>query len=326
MRSESRERAVVTGAAGFIGSHLCEALIARGHHVVGVDSFSDTYARSIKSANLDGVRDSKAFTFVEGDLNDLALDRVLEGAALVFHCAARAGVRTSWGDDFRHYVHDNLLATQRLLEASRRHAITRFVFTSSSSVYGDARALPVTEDSPTAPISPYGATKLSGEDLCRVYRACYGVPFVALRLFTVYGPRQRPDMAFHKFLRAVRAGRAIELFGDGSQTRDFTFVADAVRAIVAAASAPHAVGEVINIAGGSRVALRDVLDAIAHVVGARPDVTYLSQGTGEATHTFASIAKAERLLGYAPSVDLRHGLAEEHAWLLALEQRVRVEG
>ncbi len=326
MRSESRERAVVTGAAGFIGSHLSEALVAGGHHVVGVDSFSDTYARSIKSSNLDSLRDSKAFTFVEGDLNDLALDRVLDGAALVFHCAARAGVRTSWGDDFRHYVHDNLLATQRLLEASRRHPITRFVFTSSSSVYGDARALPVTEDSPTAPISPYGATKLAGEDLCRVYRACYGVPFVALRLFTVYGPRQRPDMAFHKFLRAVRAGRPIELFGDGSQTRDFTFVADAVRAIVAAAVAPQAAGEVINIAGGTRVSLRDVLGAIASVSGAQPDVHTLSQGTGEATHTYASIAKAERLLGYAPSVDLLRGLAEEHAWLLALEQKVRVEG
>lgn len=326
MPSESRERALVTGAAGFIGSHLSEALIARGHDVVGVDSFSDTYARSIKSANIASLRESKAFTFVEGDLNEVALDRLLDGVTLVFHCAARAGVRTSWGDDFRRYVHDNLLATQRLLEASRRLPLGRFVFTSSSSVYGDARALPVTEESPTAPISPYGATKLSGEDLCRVYRACYGVPFVALRLFTVYGPRQRPDMAFHKFFRAVRAGNAIELFGDGSQTRDFTFVSDAVAAILAAASAPAAAGEVINVAGGSRVALRDVLAAIAQVSGKRPDVRYLAQGTGEATHTFASIAKAARLLGYAPRVDLHRGLAEEHAWLLAVEQKVRVEG
>jgi UDP-glucose 4-epimerase len=326
VRTDAIERAVVTGAAGFIGSHLAEALVARGCRVTGIDCFLDSYAPAIKRANLERLLASPAFTLVSGNLVELELEALLDGASVVFHCAARAGVRTSWGDDFRHYVRDNLLATQRILEAASAASLERFVYTSSSSIYGDAAELPVHETAMPAPISPYGVTKLGGEHLGRVYHTSHGVPFVALRLFTVYGPRQRPDMAFHRFFHAVRARRAIELYGDGTQTRDFTFVGDAVAAILAAATSPGVAGEAINVAGGSRVSLNEVIDAIGETAGIVPIVNRLAKGIGEAQDTFASITKAERLLGYAPRVSLREGLKKEHDWILAQGGTVRVEG
>lgn len=326
MRTDGIERAVVTGAAGFIGSQLAEALVARGCRVTGIDCFLDSYEPAIKRANLERLLASPAFTLVTGDLVDLELESLVGGASVVFHCAARAGVRTSWGDDFRRYVRDNLLATQRLLEAARTASLDRFVYTSSSSIYGDAAELPVSETAMPAPISPYGVTKLGGEHLGRVYHESHGVPFVALRLFTVYGPRQRPDMAFHRFFRAVRAHRAIELYGDGTQTRDFTFVGDAVSAILSAATAPGVAGEAINVAGGSRVSVNEVIDVIGETAGIPPIVHRLAKGIGEAQDTFASIAKAERLLGYAPRVSLREGIRKEHDWILAQGDTVRVEG
>jgi UDP-glucose 4-epimerase len=317
-------RAVVTGVAGFVGSHLAEALLSRGHRVIGIDSFSDFYPVEIKHDNLAALTNAPGFTLVRGDLVDLPLAEHLDGAAFVYHCAARAGVRSSWGAEFDRYAHDNLLATQRLLEASKGTGLSRFVYTSSSSVYGNARTLPVTEEHPVAPISPYGATKLSGEHLGAIYHESYGVPFVALRLFTVYGPRQRPDMAFHRFLSATAAGRPIDVFGDGRQTRDFTFVADAVAALVAAGTAPSVVGETINVASGRRVSLLDVFETIASVAGRAPELRFHEKGRGEADHTFASIEKARRLLGYAPRVSLPDGLRQELAWLRRLEGQVRV--
>jgi UDP-glucose 4-epimerase len=310
-----RARALVTGAAGFVGSHLAEALAAAGRDVVGIDSFSDTYPAAVKERNLARLSASPGFRLVRGDLVDLPLAPLLDGVGAVYHLAARAGVRASWGAEFDRYTHDNLLATQRLLEAARDLRLERFVYASSSSVYGDARELPVTEEAPTEPVSPYGATKLTAEHLGRIYHRSYGVPFVSLRLFTVYGPRQRPDMAFHRFVRAVAAGEPVEVYGDGAQTRDFTYVGDAVAAFVAAGAAEGVVGEVINVGGGVRIALRDAIEMIGEIAGRAPRVSTRPKARGDAAHTLASIRKAERLLGYRPATPLVEGLREELRWV-----------
>ncbi len=250
-------RMVVTGAAGFIGSHLAERLLADGHTVVGIDSFEDYYPRAYKEANIARAAASGRFTLVEDNLLRMAgggadgvrLDEVVAGADCVFHLAAQAGVRASWGQSFRIYTDNNVLATQMVLEACRREGVPRVVYASSSSVYGDTDRLPMHEDANCRPVSPYGVTKLAGEQLCRLYWKNHGVPTVSLRFFTVYGPRQRPDMAFHLFLRALHEGRPLEMYGTGSQTRDFTFVDDIVDGIVRAVDGVD--GAVYNLGGGS---------------------------------------------------------------------------
>ncbi|HKC19428.1 MAG TPA: NAD-dependent epimerase/dehydratase family protein, partial [Candidatus Dormibacteraeota bacterium] len=221
-------KVVVTGAAGFIGSHLCERLLADGHEVVGVDCFADYYDRARKEANLHGAMSHKSFSLEEVDIADVDINRVLRGASIVFHLAGQPGVRPSWGPDFDRYVHDNIVATQRLLEGLRDVELDRFVFASSSSVYGNAEVFPTKESTLPRPISPYGMTKLAAEHLVFVYMRNFNMPATALRYFTVYGPRQRPDMAFYRFMDAMVDGREIEIFGDGEQTREFTYVSDAV--------------------------------------------------------------------------------------------------
>src|SRR5581483_8871912 len=224
-------RCLVTGVAGFVGSHLAERLLADGHVVCGIDAFIDYYPRSIKEKSLEGPRSWQRFTFVEGNLLDIALPPVLDGVDWVFHQAAQAGVRASWGKEFTRYVDCNVLATQRLLEAlMHSKSLQRFVYASSSSVYGDTTTFPVKETTLTHPVSPYGVTKLAAEHLCSLYHRNFGIPTVSLRYFTVYGPRQRPDMAFHRFCKAVLDRRSIRVFGDGLQTRDFTYVSDVVEA------------------------------------------------------------------------------------------------
>jgi UDP-glucose 4-epimerase len=242
-------RVVVTGAAGFIGSHLTESLLADGHEVLGVDAFVDYYPRAQKEKNLAGPRANPRFSFVEGRLQDLDLPALVAGAAQVYHLAAQAGVRASWGRDFDAYTEHNVLATQRLLEASLEAGVPRFVNASSSSVYGDAATLPLKEDAACRPLSPYGVTKLAAENLGLLYEKNHGLPVVSLRFFTVYGPRQRPDMAFHKFLKACRDGGTIRVYGDGRQTRDFTFIADIVAATRAAGDSGRP-GCVYNVGGG----------------------------------------------------------------------------
>jgi len=227
------KRMVVTGAAGFIGSHVCEALVARGHDVVGIDSFSDYYDVAQKRDNLSALSGDRRFQLIEGSLSALDLGPLLEGASVVFHLAAQAGVRKSWGAEFERYIEDNIRATQRLCEAMKGRT-ARLVYSSSSSVYGQTARLPMCEDHPTRPLSPYGVTKLAAEALCLLYGANHGLPVACLRYFTVYGPRQRPDMAFHRFIRAALRGEPIEVYGSGTQTRDFTFIADAVAANLAA--------------------------------------------------------------------------------------------
>jgi len=307
-------KALVTGAAGFIGSHLCTSLLDTGAEVVGLDAFTDYYAREVKEGNLKPLRSQSGFRLVEGALQTLELDPVLDGVTHVFHLAAQAGVRKSWGREFDVYITHNIEATQRLLEAVKDRPLRRFVYSSSSSVYGDLVPMPMREDARLQPLSPYGVTKLAAEHLCQLYRANYGVPTVSLRYFTVYGPRQRPDMAFHRFIRAALTDRPIALYGDGGQTRDFTYIADAVAATMAAGDRGEP-GAVYNIGGGSRVSIRDVLTTIAEVTGRTLDIREEPAQRGDMRDTFADTSRAQRDLGFAPAYSLQSGLAAECDWL-----------
>ncbi len=307
-------RAFVTGAAGFIGSTLTEHLLEEGVDVVGIDSFTDYYPRAAKERNLEGSRSRRGFRFVEARLQDADLPALLADRTHVFHLAAQAGVRKSWGRDFDVYTVNNIEATQRLLEACTGASLERIVYASSSSVYGDEVAMPMREDALPQPVSPYGVTKLAAEQLCHLYHVNYGLPTVSLRYFTVYGPRQRPDMGFHKFLRATLVGDTISLYGDGEQTRDFTFVGDAVRATAAAATR-GVPGRVYNIGGGSRVSINEVLDMIGRVAGRRPSVSVDPAQKGDMRHTFADTSRARADLGFSPAVGLEEGLAAEYRWL-----------
>ena len=307
-------KVVVTGAAGFIGSQLTESLLADGHEVTGVDAFTDYYARSVKERNLEKSRDHRGFRLIEGRLQDLDLRPVLEGVGQIFHLAAQAGVRASWGREFSHYTDHNVLATQRLLEAARAAGGPRVVYASSSSVYGDAPALPLREDARCEPVSPYGVSKLAAEHLGVLYHRNFGLPVVSLRYFTVYGPRQRPDMAFHRFLRAARDGEPIHVFGDGGQTRDFTFVSDIVAATRAAADSGRP-GSVYNVGGGERVVLNDVLRQIEDVTGRRLTVVRDEDQKGDMRDTFADTTAARRDLGFRSTVSLPQGLEREWTWI-----------
>jgi nucleoside-diphosphate-sugar epimerase len=313
-------RCLVTGAAGFVGSSLSERLLDLGHEVVGVDRLSDYYPRHYKEDNLRRLRDEAKFTLVVDDLAQCELAPLLDGVEVVWHQAAQAGVRASWGHSFETYLRDNLLSTQRLLEACCKHATVRkVVYASSSSVYGEAHELPMTEASATHPFSPYGVTKLAAEHLAELYRHNFGLATASLRYFTVYGPRQRPDMAFHKFIEATLDGGEIKVFGDGLQTRDFTFISDIVEANVRAAG-PEVLG-VFNIGGGSRVTLRDVLATLGEVAGP-VRMNQQPREAGDVLDTWADVSAAQRAMGYAPKVGLREGLAAQTAW--HRERRTRV--
>lgn len=313
-------KALVTGTAGFIGSTLSTALTDRGADVVGLDCFTDYYARDVKESNLADLRTRPNFRFVEARLQDVDLDPLLDGVTHVFHLAAQAGVRGSWGDQFRSYTSHNVDATQRLLEAVKPRNLTRLVYASSSSVYGDVAAIPMRETSVVQPVSPYGVTKLAAEHLCHLYYVNHGVPAVSLRYFTVYGPRQRPDMGFHRFIRAALLGQPITLFGDGEQSRDFTFVADAVAATIAAGDRGRP-GHVYNIGGGSRVTVNQVLDMVGRLTGRPLDIKRLPAEKGDMRDTFADSSRAQADLGFSPSHSLEAGLSAECAWLAKLLDR-----
>jgi UDP-glucose 4-epimerase len=307
-------KAVVTGVAGFIGSTLATTLRAAGHPVVGLDCFTDYYARAIKTGNLSALQNDAGFRFIEEPLQTTDLDALLDGATHVFHLAAQAGVRGSWGEQFRSYTSHNVDATQRLLEALKGRPIEKVVYASSSSVYGDRATIPMQEDAVLQPVSPYGVTKLAAEHLCYLYFVNHGVPTVSLRYFTVYGPRQRPDMAFHRFIRAGLTGQRITLFGDGEQTRDFTFIEDIVAATIAAGDR-GVPGAVYNIGGGSRVTINHVLAQIEQLTGSRLDIQRLPAEKGDMRDTFADTSRARRDLAFAPAHSLEAGLAAECAWL-----------
>src|SRR5256885_16424185 len=303
-------RVVVTGAAGFIGSHLCERLLADGHEVIGIDSFSDYYERGRKEQNLETLRRDGRFTLEELDLVAADLSKPLRGAKVVFHLAGQPGVRPSWGGHFDRYVQDNIVATQRLLEALREVAVERLVFASSSSVYGDAEMFPTKETALPRPVSPYGMTKLAAEHLAFVYMRNFGIPATSLRYFTVYGPRQRPDMAFWRFMEALVENQEIGIFGDGEQTREFTYVSDAVEGTGKAASA-GVVGQIINLGGGSRVTVNRVLDTLEDITKLKARRQYLPGAPGEPRHTGASINLPRERMGWEPRVSLREGLTKQ---------------
>ncbi len=304
---------VVTGCAGFIGSHLAEALLARGDEVVGVDAFTDSYDPRLKRANAEALGAHPRFRLIELDLATADLAALPDAPRAVYHQAAQAGVRASWGRDFASYVHHNVLGTQRLLERYRERPPGRFVVASSSSVYGDAERLPTAETDLPRPYSPYGVTKLAAEHLALLYQRNFGVPAVALRYFTVYGPRQRPDMGFHRFIRALLNGTAITLFGDGEQTRDFTYVGDAVTANLAAAECGTP-GRVYNVGGASRVSLNRVLSELARLTGRTPVIERRAPEPGDPRDTGADIARARTDLHWAPAVPLAEGLSRQVAW------------
>ena len=310
-------KALVTGVAGFIGSHLAESLLDKGATVVGVDCFTDYYARAIKEGNLEGLRGRERFRFVETAIDRADLPALLDGVTHVFHLAAQAGVRKSWGRDFQVYTANNIDATQRLLEACVGRQIERLVYASSSSVYGDEATIPMRETQVPRPVSPYGVTKLAAEQLCHLYAVNHGVPATSLRYFTVYGPRQRPDMAFRKFLAAAATGAPIAVFGDGLQTRDFTFVHDAVAATIAAGER-GVPGRAYNIGGGSRVSVNDVLALIEQIVGRPLNVQRGPAQKGDMRDTYADTSLARADLGFAPKVSLEQGLEAEYRWLSTL--------
>lgn len=304
-------KVVVTGAAGFIGSTLCDALTARGDTVVGVDAFTTYYDPAVKRSN---VTEHPRFELVEADLRTADLAAILDGADAVLHQAAQAGVRLSWSDGFEEYASHNVLATQRLLEAAVRARTPRVVYASSSSVYGQAPSYPTSEDDVPRPHSPYGVTKLAGEHLCGLYAANWGVPTVALRYFTVYGPRQRPDMAIHRLIEAGLAGTAFPLNGDGSAVRDFTYVDDVVAANLAAVDADLEPGQVVNVAGGGEVAMKELLELAGELLGGDIAVEHRPAAVGDVDRTGGTIDRAAELLGWTPKVPLVEGLARQAAW------------
>ncbi len=311
--------ALVTGAAGFVGSHLVERLLAEGATVVGVDCFTDYYDPALKRRNLEGPLRHPRFRLLELDLGtaDLA---ALPDAHVVFHLAAQAGVRASWGAEFAAYVHHNVLATQRLLERYRSAGLERFVYASSSSVYGDAERYPTHEQLLPRPISPYGVTKLAGEHLVLLYGRNFGIPVVSLRYFTVYGPRQRPDMAFHRFCRALLSGEAIPVYGDGRQTRDFTFVADAVEATLRArrVGAPQGI---YNVGGGSQVEILEAIRLLERALGVEARIRFEARPPGDPLQTCADTARIRADLGFAPGVGIEQGLREEAEWARGIYAR-----
>jgi nucleoside-diphosphate-sugar epimerase len=301
-------RVLVTGAAGFIGSHLCEALLARGDDVFGIDCFTDYYSPARKRANLTPAL-AAGLEFKRLDLTRDPLDPVLRDVEVIYHLAAQPGVRPSWGDDFHTYAQRNLVATQRLLEATLRAGAARFVFASSSSVYGHVGEQPARESECPAPVSPYGLTKAACEELVAVYRRVHGLSAVSLRYFTAYGPRQRPDMAFASFIRAVLSGRPLRVLGDGSQIREFTYVGDLVAATIAAAELGTA--SVYNIGGGTSSTLLEAIAQIERLAGRSALISFSPTARGDAYRTSADLTAARRDLRYHPAVSLRDGLARQ---------------
>lgn len=310
--------AIVTGCAGFIGSSLSKRLLSEGYRVTGVDCFTDNYEKKNKEANLEPLLQHKNFTMIPKNILEINWSTLLNQGDVIFHQAAIPGVRTSWGKSFDVYVKNNILATQLLLEASKEKAVGKFIYASSSSVYGITEGS-TTESKLPMPHSPYGVTKLAGEQLCHLYAANYGVPTISLRYFTVYGPGQRPDMAFHKFIRALLKGNPIPVFGDGSQTRDFTFVDDIVEANLLAMNS-SLTGEFFNIGGKSHIVLRDVIQLLGQLTGVQPRIEWLRKQAGDPPHTWADIGKAEKLLEYEPKVSLEDGLREEISYIKKLYQ------
>lgn len=300
-------KALVTGCAGFIGSHLTDRLLEQGYKVIGIDCFTDYYPRDLKEANIADALNHQNFQLIEKDILECSEFPKVD---YIFHQAAQAGVRTSWGRNFEVYTRNNIQATQKLLEYYKEIKFRRFVYASSSSVYGESIDLPMKEISRVQPLSPYGVTKLAAEHLCHLYWVNYRVPTVSLRYFTVYGPRQRPDMGIHKFVKAVLNGYEIQVYGDGSQTRDFTFVDDIVQANLLATQAPleNVAGQAFNIGGGNQISVNELINLIANIAGKNTQVQYIEKQKGDVTDTRADVTKAASILGWKAETNINEGL------------------
>lgn len=305
---------LVTGAAGFIGSQLCRALIQNEASVIGVDSFTDFYPRWMKEKNIGRLLNHPKFRFLSEDIIRLDLNKELEKVEAIFHLAAQPGVRTSWGDDFSIYTKNNIDVTQRLLEAAKNLRLKKFIYASSSSVYGLSPQLPMTETQVLHPYSPYGVTKLAAEHLCFLYHYNYGIPCVSLRFFTVYGPGQRPDMAFHRFLKAIGEDKEIKVYGDGRQTRDFTYIDDIIRANISSLTYGKP-GETYNIGGGTQIKLIDIIPIFEKICQKKIKIRFREEQKGDVRHTFANIERAKKDLNYVPHISLEDGLREEWNWI-----------
>lgn len=305
---------LVTGCAGFIGSTLAERLLHEGYKVRGIDTFTDYYPRWIKERNLSSLLQKKDFTFLEEDILKTDHKELFQNIDIVFHQAAQAGVRASWGRDFIVYTDNNIRVTQILLEAAREVHLQNFIYASSSSVYGEREDLPMREEDPLHPSSPYGVTKLAAENLCYLYYLNYRIPTTSLRYFTVYGPRQRPDMAFHRFGKAILKGEEITIFGDGGQSRDFTYIDDIVEANLLAAK-KRGEGEVFNIGGGSQITIKEVLEILEELTGNQALLKNIEVQKGDVRHTKGCTKKAQDILAYKPCITIKEGLKEELRWL-----------
>ncbi len=310
-------KSFITGVAGFIGSHLAQKLLGLGHQVVGIDKFLNNYPADFKKRNLAELTSQPNFLFLEQDLLRAELATFLRDVDYVFHLAAQPGVRSSWSAEFTQYTENNIMATQVLLEACKNLPLRKLVYASSSSVYGDTDDLPMREEGMTRPVSPYGVTKLAAEHLCYLYWKGYGVPAVALRFFTVYGPRQRPDMFFHIFMRALRRGEPVPLFDDGEQSRDFTFCSDIVDGLLGAAFYPGA-GEVFNLGGGNEASLLTVISMVEKIAGRRANLQRHDRQKGDVRRTQASTERARSQLGFRPQVGLEEGLALQWEWIQSI--------
>ena len=305
---------LITGAAGFVGSSLAERLVREGYKVKGIDSFVEYYPRTTKEKNLEFLLTQSNFEFIESDLNVCDLDELISGSEYIFHQAAQAGVRASWGDYFKSYCDNNVLATQKLLDAVRKNGkIKKVVFASSSSIYGDAESFPTHESILPKPVSPYGVTKLASEHLMSLYASQFALPTVSLRYFTVYGPRQRPDMAFNRFISRALRQEEIEVYGDGSQSRDFTYIDDIVEANILAAKNGKP-GSIYNIGGGTQATINQVLEIISAEIPLTKVVNKERQA-GDARHTGADTKKARLELSFTPKVRLEDGIKQEITWL-----------
>ena len=311
---------LVTGAAGFIGSHLCHRLLKNGFSVTGIDSFNDYYSRGIKDKNLLPFRDHSQFQLISDNLNNMDLHSLLQDVDYVFHLAAQAGVRSSWGTNFSVYTENNISATQKLLEAAKDSSIKKLIYASSSSVYGLCPELPMTESSPLHPYSPYGVSKLAAENLCQLYYKNFNVPTVSLRFFTVYGPGQRPDMAFHIFFKTIIENKPIPLYSDGKQTRDFTFIDDIVDANVLSLDKGKA-GEIYNIGGGQQKEMTEIFPLLEKITGKKVHIQHFDSQRGDVVHTYADINKAKKDLDFSPQILLEEGLNREWDWIQKLYVR-----
>jgi UDP-glucose 4-epimerase len=307
-------RVIVTGAAGFIGSTLSERLIEQGFYVIGIDSLNSNYSVKIKNNNLTGLLNNKNFEFVNSNIIDIDFSNKYGDIEAVFHQAATAGVRTSWGSNFKEYTNNNILATQHLLESFKDSKLKKFIFASSSSVYGNSDKLPLRISTLTRPVSPYGVTKLAAENLVNSYYENYGLPTVSLRYFTVYGPRQRPDMAFHIFLRSAITNNQIEIYGNGEQVRDFTYIDDVVNANMLSLQLGVS-GNIYNIGGGSNISINETLRLIESITNKSLRINYKDTQKGDVRQTQADISESKMQLKYEPGYDIKRGLENEYAWI-----------